>query len=424
MNHFTYRDGALFAEEVAIEEIAASVGTPFYCYSSATLRHHYQVLAQALNGSGLTDTMICYSLKANSNLGVIATLGAEGAGADIVSEGELRRALKAGIAPEKIIFSGVGKTAAEIRAAMQADIAQFNVESISELELISVLAVEMNKTATIALRVNPDIDACTHEKIATGKAENKFGIAWQDAMAAFSHAAALPNIKACGIDIHIGSQIIELAPFRAAFSKMAELLRDLRAAGHEITRLDLGGGLGVPYEPDQVPPDPHAYAAMISETLGDSGCRIILEPGRLIAANAGILVTSVIRCKQGQAKNFMIVDAAMTELVRPTLYDAYHDIQPVCQSTAEKKIWDVVGPVCESGDFLGLARELPALETGATLAVFTAGAYGAVLGSNYNSRLQAPEILVSGERFEIVRARATHEALLQLERLPDWLASG
>ena len=424
MDHFSYRGGALFAEEVAVEEIAAAVGTPFYCYSSATLKHHYRVLADALAASGLTDNMICYSVKANSNLGVIATLASEGAGADIVSEGELHRALKAGVAPQKIIFSGVGKTAHEIRAALAADIAQFNVESISELELLSALAVEAGKTANVALRVNPNIDAGTHAKITTGKAENKFGIAWEEATTAYAHAAAQKNIRANGIDIHIGSQITDLAPFRAAFAKTADLLRELRAAGYDITRLDLGGGLGVPYQraANTPPPDPSAYAAMIADTLGDSGCQIILEPGRLIAANAGILVASVIRCKSGRTKNFMIVDAAMTELLRPTLYDAFHEIKPAQESPAPEKIWDVVGPVCESSDFLGLQRKLPELGAGALLAIFTAGAYGAVLGSNYNTRPQAPEILVSGDRFEIVRARADVDTLLKLERLPDWLA--
>ena len=424
MHHFIYRDGTLFAEEVAIEDIAAAIGTPFYCYSDATLRHHYSALDEALRTAKIGDHMICYSLKANSNLGVIATLAAQGAGADIVSEGELHRALKAGIAPEKIVFSGVGKTAQEMRAALHIGIAQFNVESLSELDVLSAVAVAMDKTANIALRVNPDIDAQTHEKITTGKAENKFGIAWQNAPAAYAHAASLPNIRAIGIDIHIGSQIVALAPFRAAFMKMAELLKQLREQGHTITQLDIGGGLGVPYESDNTPPpDLKNYTELIAETLGDSGCRIILEPGRLIAANAGILVTSIIRCKYGAAKNFMVVDAAMTELMRPTLYGAHHDIKPVREINGDEKIWDIVGPVCESGDFLGLARQLPTLPMGAQLAIFTAGAYGATLGSAYNTRPQAPEILVAGNQFEIVRTRPDYDQMMQLERLPNWLAS-
>jgi diaminopimelate decarboxylase len=425
MDHFEYRDGDLFAENVDISEIAAQVGTPFYCYSSATLRRHYAVLADALAQAGLPDTLICYSVKANSNIGVVATLAAQGAGADIVSQGELIRAMKAGIPAEKIVFSGVGKTAPEMRAALHAGIAQFNVESLSEIDMLASVAQDIGTTARIALRVNPDIDAGTHEKISTGKAENKFGIAWEDAEAAYAHAAALDGIEANGIDIHIGSQITDLAPFRAAFEKTGELLDRLRANGHNITRLDLGGGLGVPYENNnETPPDPVAYAQMIEQILGDKGCQIILEPGRLIAANAGVLVTSVIRSKRGQAKNFMIVDAAMTELLRPTLYGAYHHIAPVIETTTSDQTidWDVVGPVCESGDFLGLSRPLPDMPSGALLAVFSVGAYGAVLGSSYNTRPAAPEVLVDGERFEIVRQRPDYEAMLDGETVPDWLS--
>ena len=425
MDHFEYRDGDLFAENVDISEIAAQVGTPFYCYSSATLRRHYAVLADALAQAGLPDTLICYSVKANSNIGVVATLAAQGAGADIVSQGELIRAMKAGIPAEKIVFSGVGKTAPEMRAALHAGIAQFNVESLSEIDMLASVAQDIGATARIALRVNPDIDAGTHEKISTGKAENKFGIAWEDAEAAYAHAAALDGIEANGIDIHIGSQITDLTPFRAAFEKTGELLDRLRANGHNITRLDLGGGLGVPYENNnETPPDPVAYAQMIEQILGDKGCQIILEPGRLIAANAGVLVTSVIRSKRGQAKNFMIVDAAMTELLRPTLYGAYHHIAPVIETTTSDQTidWDVVGPVCESGDFLGLSRPLPDMPSGALLAVFSVGAYGAVLGSSYNTRPAAPEVLVDGERFEIVRQRPDYEAMLDGETVPDWLS--
>ena len=422
MDEFTYRDGALHAEHMPIAELAEAVGTPFYCYSAATLRHHYNVLDNALSEAGLAERLICYSVKANSNLAVIATLAQLGAGADIVSEGELRRALEAGVPAEKIVFSGVGKTANEMRAALAVGILQFNVESLSEIDLLAETASEMGKTAQIALRVNPDIDAGGHEKISTGKAENKFGIAWEDAERGFAHARALDGVSAIGIDIHIGSQITELAPFRRAFEKIAGLLANLRADGHDIQRLDLGGGLGVPYGRDNdTPPDPAAYAQIIADTLGDSGCTIMLEPGRLIAANAGILVTSVIRTKQGQAKNFMIVDAAMTELMRPTLYDAHHHIAPIAESDAATKQWDVVGPVCETGDYLGLDRALPVLESGALVAIFAAGAYGAVLGSAYNTRLAAPEVLVDGEKWAIVRARPDYQALLAGEQIPDWL---
>ena len=426
MDEFTYRDGTLHAEQLPIAALAEAVGTPFYCYSAATLRRHYTVLDEALAEAGLSERLICYSVKANSNLAVIATLAQLGAGADIVSQGELRRALEAGVPAEKIVFSGVGKTAEEMRAALAVGILQFNVESLSEIDLLADTATAMGKTAHIALRVNPDIDAGTHEKISTGKAENKFGIAWEEARTAFAHAEALDGVTASGIDIHIGSQITELEPFRRAFEKIAGLLADLRADGHDIRRLDLGGGLGVPYGRDNdTPPDPSAYAQIIADTLGDSGCMIMLEPGRLIAANAGILVTSVIRTKQGQAKNFMIVDAAMTELMRPTLYGAHHHIAPIDEDTgahdAVIKQWDVVGPVCETGDYLGLDRDLPVLESGALLAIFAAGAYGAVLGSAYNTRLPAPEVLVDGEKWAIVRARPDYQSLLAGEAIPDWL---
>ena len=426
MDEFGYHDGALHAEQVSIEALAETVGTPFYCYSAATLRHHYHVLDTALADAGLAERLICYSVKANSNLAVIATLAQMGAGADIVSQGELRRALQAGVPPEKIVFSGVGKTAEEMRAALEAGILQFNVESLSEIDLLAETAGALGKTAEIALRVNPDIEAGTHKKISTGTAETKFGIAWEEAEAGFAHARALDGVEAVGIDIHIGSQITDLTPFRRAFEKVGALLTALRTDGHDIRRLDLGGGLGVPYAREgdgdnALPPDPRAYAQLIAETLGASGCTIMLEPGRLIAANAGILVTSVVRCKQGQAKNFMIVDAAMTELMRPTLYDAHHPIAPVLKDESATKNWDVVGPVCETGDFLGLDRALPILQPGALLAIFAAGAYGAVLGSAYNTRLAAPEVLVDGDKWAVVRARPDYEALLAGEAIPDWL---
>lgn len=422
MDYFSYKNGHLFAENIKVNELADKIGTPFYCYSAATLTHHYNVLAQAFNNM---DVTICYSVKANSNIGVLATLAALGSGADIVSRGELKRALMAGITADKIVFSGVGKTKDEMHAALQAGIAQFNVESNAELETLSEVATELGVTANVAFRLNPDIDAGTHEKISTGKAENKFGIAWEDAPKAFARAATLPSIAARGIDIHIGSQITDLAPFEQAFLKIAELLASLREAGHKIDRLDLGGGLGIPYaKSDDDPPTPEAYAAIIQKTLGDSGCRLFIEPGRLIAGNAGILVTSVIRTKKGKAKNFIIVDAAMTELIRPTLYGAYHEIAPleerVGQQDGDELIWDVVGAVCETGDFLGLERTLTEPQAGDRLAVFTAGAYGATLGSNYNTRPHAPEVMVKGDEFHIIRPRQTYDDILAKESIPDW----
>jgi len=419
MHHFNRREDRLFAENVDVTALAEHIGTPFYCYSTATLRQHYTRLKDAFAQNEVT---ICYSVKANSNLGVIATLADLGSGADVVSEGELRRALLSGIPAEKIVFSGVGKTEAEMTYALNADIAQFNVESRAELEQLSEVATKQGKTARISLRVNPDIDAGTHEKISTGKAENKFGIAWDEAEASYAKAATLPGLEIVGIDIHIGSQITELTPFRNAFTKVADLLEKLTDAGHNITTLDLGGGLGIPYGPeDAPPPSPENYANLIDEIFGDSGCRIFLEPGRLIAGNAGILVTSVIRTKKGEAKNFIIVDAAMTELMRPTLYGAYHDIQPVITNGDVQDVWDVVGPVCETGDFLGSERSLPEPQKGDLLAIFTCGAYGASLGSSYNTRLSAPEVLVDNEKFEIIRARPQYDDILALEKVPDWL---
>ena len=419
MHHFNRREDRLFAENVDVTALAERIGTPFYCYSTATLRQHYTRLKDAFAQNEVT---ICYSVKANSNLGVIATLADLGSGADVVSEGELRRALLSGIPAEKIVFSGVGKTEAEMTYALNADIAQFNVESRAELEQLSEVATKQGKTARISLRVNPDIDAGTHEKISTGKAENKFGIAWDEAEASYAKAATLPGLEIVGIDIHIGSQITELTPFRNAFTKVADLLEKLTDVGHNITTLDLGGGLGIPYGPeDAPPPSPEDYANLIDEIFGDSGCRIFLEPGRLIAGNAGILVTSVIRTKKGEAKNFIIVDAAMTELMRPTLYGAYHDIQPVITNGNVQDVWDVVGPVCETGDFLGSERSLPEPQKGDLLAIFTCGAYGASLGSSYNTRLSAPEVLVDNEKFEIIRARPQYDDILALEKVPDWL---
>ncbi len=421
MNYFNYKAGTLYVEDTAIHDIAAAYGTPFYCYSLTTAAHHFTVLQNALTDVGFDDALICYSVKANSNLALMHHLQKLGTGADIVSEGELRRALHVGIAPEKIVYSGVGKTAYEIDAALAANIAQFNVESLSELDMIATRARALNKVAPVALRVNPDIDAVTHEKITTGKAENKFGIAWEDALPAFEKASQLAEINLIGIDIHIGSQITDLAPFHAAFIKVSELLAVLQGKNIPIQTLDLGGGLGVPYDiNNQPPPDPLAYARLIKETLGNTGCRIIVEPGRVIVGNAGILVSSVIRTKYGKEKNFMIIDAAMTDLIRPSLYDAYHHIAPVDESTQSHDIWDIVGPVCESGDFLGKNRTLPLLHQGDLLAIFTTGAYGAVQASHYNSRALAPEIVVRGDTFWLARKRIESNDMLAYESIPDW----
>jgi len=421
MNHFNFRDGVLYAEDVALPDIARAVGTPFYCYSTATLTRHFTVFRDAFAG---LDPLVCYAMKANSNQAVIATLARLGAGADVVSEGELRRALAAGIPAEKILFSGVGKTAREMDFALGAGILCFNVESEPELELLSRRAVALGMQAPVSLRINPDVDARTHKKISTGNAENKFGIPRQHARRVYARAAALPGIRVTGIDMHIGSQITELQPFDDAFAHLVELVGQLRADGHHIEHVDFGGGLGIPYRTDNNPPPlPDAYAAMVRRRVGDLGVRVMFEPGRLIVGNAGILVSEVIYVKEGDARNFLIVDAAMNDLIRPTLYDAFHEIMPVVQPPADtpRMRVDVVGPVCETGDYLGLDRDLPRLKSGDLIAVGTAGAYGAVQAGTYNSRLLVPEVLVDGERFHMVRPRGSLEALIGLDSLPDWL---
>jgi diaminopimelate decarboxylase len=422
VNHFDYRDGVLHAEDVALTDIAAAVGTPFYCYSTATLTRHFQVFSKAFAD---LDALVCYALKANSNQAVLKTLARLGAGADTVSEGEMRRALAAGIPAGKIVFSGVGKTAREMDFALRAGILCFNVESEPELELLSARAVANGKTAPVSLRINPDVDAKTHKKISTGLAENKFGIPRQRAREAYARAAALPGIKVTGIDMHIGSQITELQPFDDAFALMAELVETLKADGHEIDHVDLGGGLGIPYKTDNNPPPlPDAYAQIVHKHVGKLGLKVMFEPGRLIVGNAGILVSEVIFVKEGDAKNFLIVDAAMNDLIRPTLYDAYHDIRPVVQpaANAPRMTVDIVGPVCETGDYLGLDRDMPRLKAGDLIAVGTAGAYGAVQAGTYNTRLLVPEVLVDGDRFHVVRQRRTYEELIGLDSVPDWLA--
>lgn len=421
MNHFDYRDGVLHAEDVAISDIAASVGTPFYCYSTATLTRHFRVFTDAFAG---LDALVCYAMKANSNQAVLKTLARLGAGADVVSEGELRRALAAGIPASKILFSGVGKTAREMDFALGAGILCFNVESEPELELLSARAAALGKVAPISLRINPDVDAKTHKKISTGKAENKFGIPWQKARQVYARAADLPGLKVTGIDTHIGSQITELQPFDDAFALLVELVGTLRADGHAIEHIDLGGGLGIPYRVDNRPPPlPDAYAEIVRKHVTRLGLKVMFEPGRLISGNAGILVSQVIFVKQGDAKNFLVVDAAMNDLIRPTLYDAFHDIRPVVQqaASAPRMTVDVVGPVCETGDYLGLDRDLPRLKSGDLIAIATAGAYGAVQAGTYNTRLLVPEVLVDGDRFHVVRPRQTYDELIGLDSLPDWL---
>jgi diaminopimelate decarboxylase len=421
MHHFAYRDRVLYAEAVNLAELADIVGTPFYCYSSATIERHYNVFAAAFAG---VDAIVCYALKANSNQAVVTTLARLGAGADVVSEGELLRARAAGIPPQRIVFSGVGKTARELDLAVEHGILCVNVESESELDLLSSIAIAKGRTADISIRVNPDVDPKTHAKIATGKAENKFGIPISRAREVYARAAKLKGVRAIGVDMHIGSQIIGLQPFRDAFALLAEFVRLLRADGHAISHIDVGGGLGVPYREDnEPPPDPNAYAAIVKGATQSLGCRLILEPGRLIVGNAGVLVTRVLYVKHGDAKNFVVVDAGMNDLIRPTLYDAHHDIRPVREPSAGRRriVADVVGPVCESGDYFALERELAAPDAGEYLALMTAGAYGATQSGTYNSRPLVPEVLVRKHEWALVRPRQGIEDLIALDRLPPWL---
>ncbi|MDB5548395.1 MAG: lysA, partial [Tardiphaga sp.] len=386
MRHFDYRDGVLHAEDVSLAALAEAVGTPFYCYSTATLERHYRVFSEAFAG---VDSLVCYAMKANSNQSVLRTLAKLGAGADVVSGGELQRALKAGIPANKILFSGVGKTEDELRVALSHDILCLNVESEPELELLSRVAAQIGRVARVSIRVNPDVDSGTHAKISTGKSENKFGIPLARARAVYARAAALPGIQVTGVDVHIGSQITDLAPMETAFRKLTEFVHVLRADGHTIDHVDFGGGLGIPYYEDRAaPPEPMVYAAMVKRVAHNLGCTLMFEPGRMIVGNAGILVSRVIYVKPGDARNFVIIDAAMNDLIRPTLYEAYHEILPVARPVpgAATMVADVVGPVCETGDYLALARELPEPKSGDLLAVMTAGAYGAVQAGTYNTR--------------------------------------
>jgi diaminopimelate decarboxylase len=421
MHHFAYRDGVLHTEAVNLAALADAVGTPFYCYSSATIERHYQVFAGAFAD---VDALVCYAMKANSNQAVIATLARLGAGADVVSEGELLRARSAAIPPDKIMFSGVGKTARELALAVEQNILCVNVESEPELELLASIAAARGRAADISIRVNPDIDPKTHAKIATGKAENKFGIPISRAREVYARAASLNGVRIVGVDMHIGSQIIELDPFGDAFALLAEFVGVLRADGHTITHIDLGGGLGIPYREDnELPPDPDAYAAIVKRATQGLDCKLIFEPGRLIVGNAGILVTRVLYVKRGEAKTFIIVDAGMNDLVRPTLYDAHHDIRSVreAKGSTPRIIADVVGPVCESGDFLALDRSLVEPRPGDLLAVMTAGAYGATQAGTYNSRPLVPEVLVRQGEWALIRPRVTAEELIGLDRMPAWL---
>ena len=418
VHHFQYRDGRLYAEDVDVTALAATVGTPFYVYSAATLRRHVRVMREAFAG---INTLLAYAMKANSNQAVLRVVASEGAGADVVSGGELERAMAAGIPASKIVFSGVGKTFAEMRRALELGIHCFNLESEPELERLSDVAVSMGMTAPVSVRINPDVDAGTHAKISTGKAENKFGIPYARAREVYARIAALPGVRAVGVDMHIGSQITDMTPFDHAFALLADLVRELRAAGHDIRHVDVGGGLGIPYHLDETaPPDPMAYAAIIRKHIAPLGLSLVLEPGRLIVGNAGILVTKVEYVKEG-AKTFVIVDAAMNDLIRPTLYEAHHDLQPVVHSNLPRITADIVGPVCETGDYIAQDRQIEGVKEGDLIAVMSAGAYGAVMASTYNSRPLVPEVLVDGTKWHVIRPRKSIAELIALDSVPDWV---
>ena len=421
MDHFLYRDGQLMAEDVPLADIAAAVGTPVYVYSAATLLRHFRLFDEALAGM---PHLVCYAMKSLSNVAVLKLLGDAGAGMDVVSAGEYLRAKAAGVPGERIVFSGVGKTRQEMRLALEGGIRQFNVESEPEMVALSEVAVSLGTVAPITVRVNPDVDAKTHAKIATGKSENKFGIPISRARDVYAMAASLPGLKVIGIDVHIGSQLTELAPFEAAYLKVAELTAQLRADGHEITRLDLGGGLGIPYVRDNTaPPLPSEYGELIRRTVGHLGCEIEIEPGRLISGNAGILLTQVIYVKSGEDREFLIVDGAMNDLIRPAMYEAHHDIVPVAEPAPghDRVAYDIVGPICESGDTFAKGRMMPKLADGDLVAFRSAGAYGAVMSSEYNSRLLVPEVLVQGDHFAVIRPRPTFDEMISRDTIPSWL---
>ena len=421
MDHFLYRDGALYAEDVPVSEIAAAVGTPFYVYSTATLLRHFKLFDDALDGM---DHLVCYAMKAASNQAILKTLAQAGAGMDVVSGGEYLRAKAAGVPGDKIVFSGVGKTADEIRTALTGGIRQFNVESEPEMDVINAIALELGVVAPITVRVNPDVDAKTHAKIATGKSENKFGIPIARASEVYAHAATLPGLEVIGIDVHIGSQLTELDPFELAYTKVAELTEQLRSEGHNIRRLDLGGGLGIPYtRANDAPPLPVEYGALIQKTLGHLGCEIEIEPGRLIAGNAGLMVSKVIYVKSGEGRDFLILDGAMNDLIRPAMYEAYHDIVAVNEPApgVEQQPYDIVGPVCETGDTFAKQRNMPPLTAGDLVAFRSAGAYGAVMSSEYNTRPLIPEVLVHGDQFAVIRERPSFDEIINRDTIPEWL---
>ncbi len=421
MDHFLYQNGHLHAENVALADIAAVVGTPFYCYSTATLTRHYQLFTDALSP---LPHLVCFAIKSLSNLAVLKLLGDLGAGMDVVSAGEYARARAAGVPGDRIVFSGVGKTRDEMRTALTGGIRQFNVESEPELRALSEVATSIGAIAPITIRVNPDVDAKTHEKIATGKKENKFGIPISRASEVYAEAAALPGLDIIGIDVHIGSQLTELEPFEQAYLKVADLTTRLRAEGHNIRRLDLGGGLGIPYErSNSAPPLPMDYGALIKRTVGHLGCEIEIEPGRLISGNAGVMVSKVIYVKNGEDRDFLILDAAMNDLIRPSMYGAHHDIVPLIEPApaTEPQPYDVVGPVCETGDTFAKARPLPPMAEGDLVAFRSAGAYGAVMASEYNSRPLIPEVLVKNDHFAVIRARPSIDEMLARDTIPEWL---
>ena len=421
MDHFLYRNGVLHAEDVPLTEIAARVGTPFYVYSTATLTRHYHLFTEALSP---LPHQVCFAIKSLSNVAVLKVLAGLGAGMDVVSQGEYLRAKAAGVPGDRIVFSGVGKTRGEMRLALEGGIRQFNVESEPEMRALSEVAVSLGVKAPITIRVNPDVDAKTHEKISTGKKENKFGIPIARALDVYAEAAALPGLQVVGVDVHIGSQLTDLEPFEAAYKKVADLTVALRAAGHRIDRLDLGGGLGIPYtRSNEAPPLPSDYGAMVKRTVGHLGCEIEIEPGRLISGNAGLLVSRVIYLKEGEDRDFLILDAAMNDLVRPSMYGAHHEIVPVieAQPGIVPRPYDVVGPVCETGDTFAKQRDLPQAGPGDLIAFRSAGAYGAVMSSEYNSRPLIPEVLVKGDQFAVIRERPTYDEMLNRDKLPTWL---
>jgi diaminopimelate decarboxylase len=418
MDHFEYRNGELYAEDVSLRQIADEVGSPVYVYSAATLERHYQAFADGVSG---LNALVCFAVKANSNIAVIKTLARLGAGADVVSVGELKRAMVAGVPASKIIYSGVGKSEVDLRAALNAGVHQINAESEAELELLSKVAVDLGETAQVAIRINPNVDAKTHEKITTGKSENKFGVDIALARDVYGRVSKLPGLRVVGVALHIGSQLTDLKPYREAYAKAVEFVELLRSDGHNITQLDLGGGLGITYDAE-IAPSPAEYGKMVKEVVGHLDCNVSFEPGRLIAGNAGVLITQVIFIKEGIDRKFCIIDAAMNDLIRPTLYNAYHDIVPVVEAptSAEQLTMDIVGPICESGDYLAKGRKMPALSNGDLLAVRTAGAYAAVMASVYNSRPLVPEVLVYGDTYSVIRRRWTVEDMMELETFPEW----